>query len=162
MSRTLPVNLEVIEDIADPSASATVNPTELTRLLVNLLTNSADALRGHGRIVVEVERIDLSSDEAVPLGLLPASYTRISVTDNGPGMAPDTLGRATEPFFTTKPVGEGTGLGLAVVHDIVRSWKGALRIESTLGAGTTVAVFLPQTLPSTESDKDRSKAAAAD
>lgn len=162
LRRTLPVNLEVIEEISDPTASATVNPTELTRLLVNLLTNSADALKGHGRIVVEVERIELSSDEAVPLGLLPASYTRISVTDNGPGMAPDTLGRATEPFFTTKPVGEGTGLGLAVVHDIVRSWKGALRIDSTLGAGTTVAVFLPQSMPSSESDKDQSKAAAAD
>ena len=162
LRRTLPVNLEVIEQVADPSASAAVNPTELTRLLVNLLTNSADALKGHGRIVVEVERIALSSDEAVPLGLLPACYTRISVTDNGPGMTPDTLRRATEPFFTTKPVGEGTGLGLAVVHDIVRSWKGALQIESTLGSGTTVAVFLPQSTPKSDSHRDQPKTAAAD
>ncbi len=162
LRRTLPVNLDVVEKMSEPTASAAVNPTELTRLLVNLLTNSADALRGHGRIVVEVERIALSSDEAVPLGLLPASYTRISVTDNGPGMAPETLRRATEPFFTTKPVGEGTGLGLAVVHDIVRSWKGALQIESTLGAGTTVAVFLPQSTPRTGSVQEQTKAAVAD
>jgi signal transduction histidine kinase len=108
-------------------------PREIAQVTMNLVINAAHAVKGSGEIRVETE----SAGEDVVL----------RVTDDGAGMAPDVKARLFEPFFTTKGVGEGTGLGLAVVHGIVRAHGGSVSVESAPGEGSTFEVRLPQTPP---------------
>jgi signal transduction histidine kinase len=108
-------------------------PQQVTQVLVNLLVNAAQAVTGEGwvRLTCQPERD----------GVL------ITVADNGVGMDAETRKRLFQPFFTTKPLGEGTGLGLAVIHGIVKSHRGTIAVESSPGQGTTFRVWLPRALP---------------
>jgi CheY-like chemotaxis protein len=99
-----------------------------------------DGEHGGGTLVIAT---GLAS-EGEGTDVAPGDYVCISVADTGPGMAPEVLARATEPFFSTKPLGKGTGLGLAQVYGIARQSGGTLRIESEEGAGTVVRLLLPQ------------------
>jgi two-component system NtrC family sensor kinase len=108
---------------------ARLDPNELEQVLANLVNNAVDAL-GTGGII----RISARRDGGDLL---------LEVRDNGSGIAPDNLERVFHPFFTTKPVGKGTGLGLPVVHGIVRGWGGTIQIASQVGVGTTVSIRVP-------------------
>ena len=112
---------------------------QLEMALINLCVNGRDAMDGEGDLTIEVagESVDHAQD------LAPGCYVRLSVTDTGCGMDPATIARAVEPFFTTKGVGKGTGLGLSMAHGLASQLGGALRIESVLGRGTTVSIWLP-------------------
>lgn len=91
-----------------------------------------------------------ASRERVEVGvadLAPGDYVRLAVIDQGEGMSQETLARATEPFFTTKGIGKGTGLGLAMVHGITTQSGGTLRLESSVGVGTRVELWLPSRQP---------------
>ncbi|WP_158292371.1 ATP-binding protein [Paracraurococcus ruber] len=115
---------------------------QLETVLVNLATNARDAMPEGGRL-------DLAActDQAAaghPAGLAPGHYLRLTVRDTGTGMPPEVLARIAEPFFTTKGIGQGTGLGLAMARGFVEQSGGALLVESEEGAGTTVSVWLPQ------------------
>jgi signal transduction histidine kinase/CheY-like chemotaxis protein len=118
---------------------------QLQQVLVNLVTNAEYAVRGRpaARIALSLDVVTVPPAEADPAGVRPGPFARLRVRDNGVGMPPAIQARVLEPFFTTKPVGEGTGLGLSVVHGIVRAHGGLLRLESGEGAGTTVTVLLP-------------------
>ena len=121
---------------------------------MNLAVNARDAMPDGGTIVIQIrpERIGARGG-AVPANLPPGLYARISVTDSGQGMPPAVLARAGEPFFTTKPPGRGTGLGLASVRGFAVSVGGGFQIYSTPGAGTAVTLWLPQAvtdIPGTE------------
>lgn len=109
------------------------DPLEVEQILINLVVNARDALHGHGQIRVGT--------------VLHGDHACMVVTDTGPGMAPETLARIFEPFFTTKAPGKGTGLGLASVRTLVEGMQGEVRVESTLGAGTSFTVLLPCALP---------------
>ncbi|MDO9709697.1 PAS domain S-box protein [Paracraurococcus lichenis] len=121
------------------------DPHRLEVALLNLAVNARDAMDGSGSLQVVVRNAAAGGGEARPEGLHPATdYVVFAVRDSGPGMPPEVLARASEPFFTTKPRGQGTGLGLAMVHGFARQSGGALRLASAPGAGTLAEIWLPR------------------
>ena len=132
-------------DIAAPATPlwAWIDAHRLQSTLLNLIVNARDATQARGRIGVNASAQALDDTRAAALQVDPGCYVRIEVSDDGAGMDAPTLARVFEPFFTTKRAGLGTGLGLAMVHDFVKQSGGAIRIESKLGQGTTVSLWLP-------------------
>jgi PAS domain S-box-containing protein len=122
---------------------ALVDPHQLELVILNLMINARDAMPQGGRVLIESR--NLSAPDGDPsIDLAPGDYVVISVADAGTGMTPKVLARACEPFFTTKELGKGTGLGLAQVYGVARQSGGSLRIASVEGEGTTVEIFLPR------------------
>jgi PAS domain S-box-containing protein len=119
-----------------------VDPPLLETAILNLALNGRDAMPDGG--VLEIETRNVVLDGTAVAGGLSGSYVKLSVTDNGCGMAPEVRDRVFEPFFTTKEVGKGTGLGLSMVYGFVRQSDGHVTIESTAGVGTTVTLYLPK------------------
>lgn len=113
-------------------------------MLTNLLSNAAEAVPATGgRIGIAMRVIALGTDAAAELVLAPGIYCCLEVEDNGHGIPPEHIGQVFDPFFTTKPQGKGTGLGLSVVAGLVRSWEGAVTVESAPGTRTVFKVYLP-------------------
>ncbi|WP_407157837.1 ATP-binding protein [Bradyrhizobium sp. STM 3557] len=119
-----------------------VDPAQLQTALLNLALNGRDAMPNGGLLEISLRNVTLEDDAIA--GVSAGCYVMISVTDTGCGMAPDTLDRAFEPFFTTKEVGRGTGLGLSMVYGFVRQSGGHVTIESAVGMGTTICLYLPR------------------
>jgi len=119
-----------------------VDPHQLESAILNLAVNARDAMEGQGQLRIEIDNVTLSDQQIGALGS--GDYVRISVTDTGIGIAPEHLERVFEPFFTTKPVGKGTGLGLSQIFGFAHQSGGEVAIQSQLGSGTTVAVYLPR------------------
>ncbi len=130
-----------LDAAAEPGCPALLaDAGQLEAVLVNLANNAKDALPGGtGRIVLSAARC-----QRAPRHLPAGDYVRLSVSDDGEGMAPDVLAKVSEPFFTTKPKGKGTGLGLAMACGFAEQSGGALAIESAPGQGTTVSLWLPR------------------
>ncbi len=114
---------------------------QITQMLMNLCINAADAIADRGTITIETRDVHLAPGE-VPQ-LIGGRYARIDVTDDGAGMPAEVQARAFEPFFTTKDIGEGTGLGLSMAYGVATNHHGAIALDSTPGAGTTVNLWLP-------------------
>jgi signal transduction histidine kinase len=119
----------------------------LETVLVNLATNARDAMPKGGMLVLSAAAELVSEVDVHPAGLEPGRYLKLAVKDTGIGMDPATLARVTEPFFTTKPQGQGTGLGLAMARGFAEQSGGALELESEPGRGTTVTLWLPEAEP---------------
>ncbi|MDP8914394.1 MAG: PAS domain S-box protein [Pseudomonadota bacterium] len=130
-----------VDLVLDPTVEyARCDANQLENALLNLALNARDAMPGGGSITLSTSRVSLDTAADLAAG----DYVQLMVTDTGAGMPPEVLARATEPFFSTKPPGKGTGLGLAQVYGIARQSGGALRIESMPGHGTTVRILLPE------------------
>ncbi|MGY3606482.1 MULTISPECIES: ATP-binding protein [unclassified Bradyrhizobium] len=129
-----------------------LDPAQLETALLNLALNARDAMPDGGRLDIEARNITL--DEGAIAGVASGSYVKLSVTDTGCGMPQDTLDRVFEPFFTTKEVGKGTGLGLSMVYGFVRQSGGHVAIESTVGMGTTVSLYLPRSGQASDVGRD--------
>ena len=142
---TLPAGVEVGIALADVPLNVYSDATQIHQLLMNLCTNAWHALEGRaGRIELELTEVLVDAGQGGRVdGLASGRYARIRVSDNGCGMDEATQARIFEPFYTTKPVDKGTGLGLAVVHGIVKSHQGAIVVESAPRKGTRVDVYLP-------------------
>ncbi|MCA8971387.1 MAG: PAS domain S-box protein [Planctomycetes bacterium] len=127
----------------------------LEQALLNLVINARDAMPNGGTLTLSCAVEELSRDELQRVGSDrdPGSFVVFSVEDTGIGMDESTLRRAEEAFFTTKGPGEGTGLGLSTVTNMLRNWGGFLRLESRIGIGTTASVYLPATMGSTEESR---------
>lgn len=124
---------------------ARVDLTQLEQVLTNLVVNARDAMQGAGRIVIGTANRTLTAPERGAWdGAEPGDYVALQVTDTGCGMAPDLVPNIFEPFFTTKPSGRGTGLGLAMVHGIVKQHQGGLQVDTEPGRGTTFRILLPR------------------
>jgi CheY-like chemotaxis protein len=119
---------------------------QIEQALVNLCLNAREAMGEGGSVEIATADVTLGADDCAELpGTRPGRYARLSVTDTGRGMPPKVAARALEPFFTTKGVGEGSGLGLATVYGIVQQHEGGLNLQSEPGRGTRVAIYLPVT-----------------
>ncbi len=161
---TLPPRVELATELTDAPLFVLADATQIHQVLMNLCTNAWHALEERtGRILIGLDAVDVQGGGAQPEGLAHGSYARIRVSDNGCGIDEATLARIFEPFFTTKSVGKGTGLGLAVVHGIVKSHHGAITVQSTPGKGTCVEVYLPIAASVAEIERPvpRAQAAAA-
>lgn len=119
-----------------------IDVAHLETALLNVVVNARDAMPRGGTITVATGKLHLNGDAAAK-ELPPGDYVTLSITDEGEGMGPDLVSRAVEPFFTTKQVGRGTGLGLAQAHGFLQQSRGRLEIESAVGRGTTVRMILP-------------------
>jgi signal transduction histidine kinase len=149
MRAVVPANVEIVLEAPTQEIRVSGDPSLVHQVIINLCTNAYQAMRQTGgRIVVRLRRIEeLPADgqpESGPAALL-------EVSDTGHGIDPTVIAHIFEPFFTTREVGEGTGLGLSVVHGIVTSMGGAITVESTLGQGATFKVYLPLTAVATAS-----------
>lgn len=136
------VALEVVSGSLD--IRARVDPGQLEVALLNLGVNARDAMKGGGQLRIETSLVHLSDLGAENEELPEGEYVMVAVSDTGEGIAPDNLKRVFEPFYTTKDVGKGTGLGLAMVYGFARQSNGHVAIESAQGQGTTVRLYLPK------------------
>jgi len=141
LHRTVGEHIEIRKQLAAELWPALADPNQIETALLNLILNARDAIRHTGRITIETGNAVVSAAEG---DLAPGSYAILAVCDTGQGMSEDVLAHVFEPFFTTKEVGKGTGLGLAQVYGFVKQSSGHVRIESRLGAGTTVRLYLPR------------------
>ncbi|TDH64697.1 response regulator [Dankookia rubra] len=141
LRRSLGPRVELAVEAAAGLPKAMADPNQLELALLNLAVNARDAMPEGGRLTI---RLDAVAPDAVPsLAGTAACYLRLRVADTGTGMDAATLARAVEPFFSTKPVGQGTGLGLSMAHGVARQLGGDLRLSSTPGEGTTAELLLP-------------------
>lgn len=151
LARTIGPHIQIETELEAEMWPALADPTQLEVMLLNLAINSRDAMPHGGQIRIETHNID-SIPQPLTTELGPGEYVCISVSDDGPGMPPEVLAHAFEPFFTTKSHGKGTGLGLAQLYGFAKQSGGAARIESEIGKGTTVAIYLPRTLEKVSAD----------
>lgn len=144
--------VNAVIDIAAPLTQIRADPTQLEMALLNLAVNARDAMPDGGLLTISAMPFRLAGDgESLPAG----DYVRLTVADSGVGMTPQVAERAVEPFFSTKGVGHGTGLGLSMVHGLMAQLGGALRIESVPGEGTRVHLWLPAAASSPGSNRAR-------
>jgi NO-binding membrane sensor protein with MHYT domain/signal transduction histidine kinase/ActR/RegA family two-component response regulator len=138
LKRTLGPMITLKKALNPNPAPVLADPIQVEMMILNLAINARDAMPDGGTLTISTSKKSLEADPEIPAG----DYIEIAVRDTGTGMDADTLRRAMEPFFTTKPVGKGTGLGLAQIYGSARQAGGAVRIESVAGGGTTVRVYL--------------------
>ncbi len=144
LSASLPSSIAIRQDIQKGVALA--DPTHIHQILLNLCTNAAHAMGDKGILEVSLSRVDLKKSDLAEqsiVALRPGQYLKLSVSDTGCGMHARTLERIFDPYFTTKEVGKGSGLGLAVVHGIVKRQGGAVTVQSEPGKGTSFSIFIP-------------------
>ncbi len=149
---TLPTTITIEADLSG-DGTILADAIQMHQVLVNLCTNGAHAMRGHGgvlRVSLHEETVDEAGFDKHP-EVRPGQYICLRVEDNGEGIDPAVRERIFEPFFTTKQVGEGVGVGLSVVHGIVLSHGGTIRVESEKGKGTTFSLFFPKSEEEEES-----------
>ncbi len=143
LARTLGEAVAIETKLADGLRPALADPNQLENAILNLCVNGRDAMPGGGRLTIETAACMAADGEAEALALEPGDYVRIAVSDTGSGMPPEVAARAFDPFFTTKGVGKGTGLGLSQVFGFARQSGGTVRIDTELGRGTRVSLYLP-------------------
>jgi signal transduction histidine kinase len=145
LPRVIGEHIQTEARLAPALRRVTADRSQMEQVLVNLVLNARDAMPSGGTIIIETSDTALTPTRVATDGLTiePGPYVLLSVTDTGTGMDAKTRAHAFEPFFTTKPTGKGTGLGLATVYGIVDQSGGAITIQTALGHGTSVRIYLP-------------------
>jgi PAS domain S-box-containing protein len=143
---SIPTTIEIRLSVSATSDTVLAAPVEVQQVVMNLATNASLAMQERGGTMeISVTDIDFESDFPIfGPDVTPGEYVQLTVKDTGIGMTPDVLKRVFEPFFTTREVGKGTGMGLAMVYGIVEDLQGTITVESELGAGSTFRVLLPK------------------
>ena len=143
--RTLGEHVELITDLASDLPPVLADPGRIEQVLVNLALNARDAMRDGGKLTIQTTSAQIGEPAATLIGLSYGPYVMLKVSDTGCGIPKHILHRVFEPFFSTKPQGEGSGLGLATVHGVITQAGGNVRIYSEPGMGTTLTAYLPMT-----------------
>ncbi|MBU0511291.1 MAG: GAF domain-containing protein [Chloroflexi bacterium] len=144
LKRTLPESVILQLRYESGEYSIIADPARLQQVLMNLAVNARDAMPDGGLLRFGLEHLRLEPDDVPPVPEMPpGDWIRVTITDTGEGISPENLSRIYEPFFTTKPVGQGTGLGLAQVYGIVRQHGGFIDVQSQSGEGTRFDIYLP-------------------
>jgi PAS domain S-box-containing protein len=144
LQRTLPENIKITLETPLTECFVLADPTRLEQVIMNLAVNARDAMPDGGELHISVDTTAFIRDKDAPLpGMTPGRWVRLRVRDTGVGIPPENLDRIFEPFFSTKPISMGTGLGLPQVHGIVGQHGGHITVESTVGAGAVFTIYLP-------------------
>lgn len=143
---SIPSTVDIVQDICPPVKCVKADSTQIHQVVMNLCTNACYAMQGeNGRITMTLApvRVDEAQAGQDLTGFRPGEYLKLTVSDTGRGMDEHVRKRVFDPYFTTKPQGEGTGMGLAVVHGIVKAHEGVIQVESTPGKGSTFHLYFP-------------------
>jgi len=144
LQRTFLKSIEIKLELADNLKKINGDPVQLEQVLINLALNARDAMPGGGNLIIKTEITALTDKFCrTHPGAIPGTYALVTVSDNGQGIAEETLKHIFEPFYTTKEIGKGTGLGLALVYGIVKEHQGYIMPYSKPGEGTTFEIYLP-------------------
>nr|WP_301308830.1 response regulator [Pseudomonas migulae] len=145
LQRSINESIHLDMQLSEPLWVAEADPNQLESALLNLVINARDAMPGGGNLVVSTANQYLDGDfTEAHINLEPGDYVVLKVADTGCGMPQSTINRAFDPFFTTKPIGQGTGLGLSMIYGFSKQSRGHVAIQSEVGEGTTVSLFLPR------------------
>ena len=148
LRRTLGEQVTVSLRLSPDPCQTSANPGDVDNAILNLAINARDAMPNGGMLTIETRHVSLDADAAGRIAnARPGEYVVLTVSDTGHGMSPEVLKHAMEPFFTTKELGKGTGLGLATVYGTVRQSGGFIAIDSTEGEGTSVHLYFPKAEP---------------
>lgn len=140
LKSSIPAYIDISVAIAENLGPLVANPAQLLQIILNICNNAVHAMSPKGGVLkIELKEIDLAGSDT----LAPGKYQHLIISDTGHGMGPEILTRVFEPFFTSKQVGEGMGMGMAVVHGIVKGHRGEITVDSEPGKGTRVHVYLP-------------------
>lgn len=145
---SIPTTIDIKSSIDPDCGAVLADPTQVHQIVMNLCTNAYHAMREEGgTLAVTLRTVELNNETlGIKIGLHPGTYVRLEISDTGCGIKKEHLEKIFDPYFTTKAQEEGTGLGLAVVHGIVRNFGGDISVYSEIGVGTTFSVFLPVTM----------------
>lgn len=146
LSSTLPASIKIKQNIDANAGLVNADPTQIYQVLMNLCTNADHAMRDQGGILeISLEKSNLKKRlKTWDTDLVPGQYVRLTVKDSGRGISPGNIDKVFDPYFSTKTKKEGTGLGLSVVHGIIKSHKGAITVKSSLGQGTLFTIYFPK------------------
>ena len=142
IDRSIGERISVRTRFPDEPWNVRVDTNQLENAILNLAVNARDAMEGEGQLVISVDNEKVGEGKIASLAA--GEYVRISVSDTGAGIAPEHVEKVFEPFFTTKPVGKGTGLGLSQIFGFAQESGGAVTLDSKVGKGTTVSLYLPR------------------
>jgi len=142
---SIPTTIEIRRNISEKWATVKADSVQINQVLLNLCSNAAHAMKEKGGILeIGLENVAIDEDMVIDYhDLMPGNHVKLTVSDTGCGIEPEVLERIFDPYFTTKEVGEGSGMGLAVAQGIVKSHGGTISVSSELGKGTTFNVYLP-------------------
>ncbi len=144
VQRTIGPSVSLSVELEPDLWCALTDANQFESAILNLAINSRDAMPEGGKLILKAENVAVGAKEAADKELHPGNYVRVSIEDTGTGMDAETLSKAVDPFFTTKPLGQGTGLGLSMVFGFATQSGGGLEICSEPGLGTTVSMLLPR------------------
>jgi signal transduction histidine kinase/ActR/RegA family two-component response regulator len=145
LQRLIGEDIELVWRPGDTVWPIQIDPTQIDQILANLCVNARDAISGVGMIVIETANTEFDEDYCIMnRGFVPGQFVQLAISDDGAGMDAATLSRIFEPFFSTKAIGRGTGLGLATVYGIVKQNNGFVNVYSEPGRGTTLKIYLPR------------------
>lgn len=148
LSRLIPDNIELKSSVPDRPSYVLAGPPQIQQVIMNLVVNAKDAMPNGGKLSLRVDHADVDAAMVARMpDLALGPYVRLTVSDTGCGMDEETVGRVFEPFYTTKPAGAGTGLGMAIVHGIVKQSRGAITVQSRVQQGSTFEIHLPLVQP---------------
>ena len=147
LQATIPTTIDIMQDICVTDETILADPIQINQIMMNLCINASHTMeQTGGKLTITVENVLLDDNSAKDYpDLKRGKYVKLMVSDTGPGIDPKIIDRIFDPYFTTKGIGKGSGMGLAVVHGIVKSHSGAIKVDSTLGKGTQFSIFFPLT-----------------
>jgi PAS domain S-box-containing protein len=140
---TIPTTIRIRQNYPGNPVIVMSNPTQIHQVVMNICVNAVQAMKNQGELVLNLEKTQLENGSLPDNDMIPGPYLKLTVKDTGRGMAPHIAERIFDPFFTTKGPGEGTGLGLSVVHGIIKDHKGNISVDSKPGKGTRFDILLP-------------------